>query len=270
MKILAIMGSPRDGQTKKAVEIFEKLLKEYIEVDFTYLYLKNMKLEICKGCALCLSKGEEYCPLKDDKDIILKKMDEADGVIFATPNYSLQVSGLMKNLFDRLAFIFHRPRFFHKISTSIVTQGIYGGGDISKYLSTLSKFWGFVSIPGVTLTTPWGAYNPNTEWTKEGEEKIHIKLDKLAKKFHKGLIGNKSPKPKLNQLIIFRLVRSAQKYSINHDRDHVYFRDNGWFQSDYYYNVRLGFVQKTIGKLIDKIQQKNLGKSIIKEENSEA
>ncbi len=32
---------------------------------------------------------------------------------------------------DRLGFVFHRPRFFGKAFTSIVAQGIYGGGKIS-------------------------------------------------------------------------------------------------------------------------------------------
>ena len=57
-------------------------------------------------------------------------MMASDGVVFATPNYSFHVSGLMKLFVDRLAFNFHRPRFFGKTCTSIVTQGIAGGGKI--------------------------------------------------------------------------------------------------------------------------------------------
>jgi multimeric flavodoxin WrbA len=36
-------------------------------------------------------------------------MQEADGVIFASPGYTANVSGLMKNLMDRLAYTAHRP-----------------------------------------------------------------------------------------------------------------------------------------------------------------
>jgi len=35
----------------------------------------------------------------------------SDGVIFATPNYSFQVSGIMKVFLDRLGFAFHRRAF---------------------------------------------------------------------------------------------------------------------------------------------------------------
>ncbi|MBD3255313.1 MAG: hypothetical protein GF383_09485 [Candidatus Lokiarchaeota archaeon] len=43
-----------------------------------------------------LSKGEDKCPLKDDREIISKKLDDADGVIFATPVYSMRISYLLK------------------------------------------------------------------------------------------------------------------------------------------------------------------------------
>jgi hypothetical protein len=44
------------------------------------------------------------------------------GVIFATPNYNWQMSGLMKLSLDRLSFVCHRPCYFGKAFTSIVTQ----------------------------------------------------------------------------------------------------------------------------------------------------
>jgi hypothetical protein len=34
-------------------------------------------------------------------------------------------------------------------------------------------------------------------------------------------------------------------------RDHVYFRDRGWFEADYYYPTRLGPFKKAAGALFD-------------------
>jgi hypothetical protein len=34
-------------------------------------------------------------------------------------------------------------------------------------------------------------------------------------------------------------------------RDHRYFRDQGWFESDYFYQVRLNPVQRAVGGLFD-------------------
>ena len=117
MKVLAIMGGPRKGYGTICMEKLEYELKSLQDVDFEYLYLKDVNLQSCRGCSLCFFKGEDKCPLKnDDRDEIINKINEADGVIFMAPTYSLHVPALMKNFFDRLAYIFHRPCFFGKIA----------------------------------------------------------------------------------------------------------------------------------------------------------
>ncbi len=62
-------------------------------------------------------------------------------VILATPNYSFQVSGLMKNFHDHFGFVFHRPRNFGRLFTSIVTQGIAAGTRLSSYLDFVAATW---------------------------------------------------------------------------------------------------------------------------------
>jgi multimeric flavodoxin WrbA len=93
------------------------------------VFVSDYRLQLCLGCKQCFVKGEAYCPLKDDdRDVLLQKMEQSDGIVFATPTYAFGVAARMKNLFDRLAFIDHRPRFFGKASIAIVTQG-----DIDSY-----------------------------------------------------------------------------------------------------------------------------------------
>ena len=36
-----------------------------------------------------------------------------------------------------------------------------------------------------------------------------------------------------------------------HDRDYRYYREKSWFESDYYYPVRLGLWRKLVGSLFD-------------------
>jgi hypothetical protein len=36
-----------------------------------------------------MDKGEEFCPLKNDRDILIEKMVNSDRIIFASPNYFL-------------------------------------------------------------------------------------------------------------------------------------------------------------------------------------
>lgn len=61
-KVVAVIGTAQKKATYRAVQEFEKDLKAYGEVDFEYVLLHEYNLEFCRGCKLCLDKGEEYCP----------------------------------------------------------------------------------------------------------------------------------------------------------------------------------------------------------------
>jgi len=125
-RVTAFVGCANKRNTHRAVLHFLNNLQSLGEVEYEIVTLKNYRLETCRGCRACFDNGEEFCPLHDDRDALIQKIETSDGVVFASPNYSFQVSGLMKTFLDRLGFAFHRPRFFGKIWTSIVCQSIYG------------------------------------------------------------------------------------------------------------------------------------------------
>ena len=89
MKILAICGSQRKGNT---FSVLNSVREEFPDVDYEILMLKDMDLKDCVGCYVCINRGPEKCPLKDDRDVILKKMEDADGVVFATPTNTRHVT----------------------------------------------------------------------------------------------------------------------------------------------------------------------------------
>ena len=150
-KITAFVGSARKQHTHRAVEAFLGHLQAREAIEWEIVHLCDYQIQTCKGCKVCFEKGEEHCPLKDDRDLLLEKMAASDGVIFASPNYSFQVSGAMKVFLDRLGFIFHRPRFFGKTYTSIVAQGIYGGNKIVNYLDFVGRGLGFNPVKGACI-----------------------------------------------------------------------------------------------------------------------
>ena len=117
MKITAFVGSARKKHTYRATEQFMNNLQLLGDIEYEIITLSDYHLEVCKGCKLCLDKGEEFCPLKDDRDKLIEKMNHSDGIVFASPNYSFNMSGLMKIFLDRLGFAFHRPRFFGTFNT---------------------------------------------------------------------------------------------------------------------------------------------------------
>ncbi|MDU7336893.1 MAG: NAD(P)H-dependent oxidoreductase [Clostridium sp.] len=243
-KILALIGSQRKKETYSAVLKFEEYLKSYGEIEFETIFLHDYKLKFCTGCKLCFDKGEEYCPLKDDRDLLLEKISRSDGVVFASPNYAFHVSARMKNLFDRLAFLFHRPRFWGKASMAIVTQGIFGGNNIVKYLNSMGENLGFYTSRGCVLQT----LEPTSEAMCIKNDK---KIKKAAEAFYKAMMNGTSS-PSLFRLMMFRMTRTMiGKMQHKGYRDYCYFKELGWFESDYYYPTSLGLFKKAMGYFFD-------------------
>src|SRR5512142_1139660 len=151
-KVTAFVGSARRKNTYKAVVQYLNNLQSLGDVDTEIVVLTSCNLGICRGCQLCVNKGEELYPLKDDRDILFGKIDASDGVIFATPNYIWNMSGIMKVFLDRFGFAIHRPRFFGKAFTSIVTQAMGRGDKIVEYLDYTAFTLGFNKLKGMLIT----------------------------------------------------------------------------------------------------------------------
>lgn len=244
-KVTVFIGSARKQATYEAVREFEKNLKSYTEIDFEYVFLKDYRLEFCKGCKLCFDKGEELCPIRDDRDVLIDKINQSDGVIFATPNYSFHVSAPMKNLLDRLAFVFHRPRFFGKAFTSIVTQGVFGGGSIVKYLGNMGENFGFSVAKGCVLKT----LEPIS---KAAQEKNSHEIKKAVARFYRVLMRPAPPSPSFFRLMMFRVSRTSMKAMLSDEYcDYRHYKEKGWFKSDYYYDVSLSPIKKLAGRIFD-------------------
>lgn len=245
-RIVAVIGSYRKKETLKIVQDFELKLKNTDMVEFEYIILKDFNLQMCRGCFICLTKGEEFCPLKDDdREHIVNKIKEADAVVFATPNYSLQVTAIMKNFLDRIAYNFHRPCFFNKPLIPLITQGAIGGAKILNYFRDVAMFTGFVYVKGAAVTT----VSPRT---KNEQSLIDRKVANAVKRFSDALRAKSPAQPSIVQLAAFRMVRSMYRTTPDDTlKDVHYFRDNGWFKSDYYYSVKLNPIAKLFGILID-------------------
>jgi len=253
-KVAAFIGTQTKKATYQAVQEFEKNLKRYGEIDFEYVFLSDYHLEFCRGCKVCFLKGEEHCPLKDDRDALLEKMEHSDGVILATPNYAFQVSARMKNLLDRLAYIDHRPKYFGKAYTAVVVQGIFGGGAIVKYLTMAGENLGFHVSKGCCVT----ALDPMTE---HQQKQLTQKIKKASARFYKELL-RPTPQPSFLRLMLFRMSRTSIKSIDPKYQDYQYYKGKGWFESDYYYPTSLGLIKRLAGNLFDL-----LGRQIFKQQS---
>ncbi len=245
-KVTAFVGSARKQHTYRAARQFLDSLRSLGDVEGEIVALSDYKVETCRGCRVCLDKGEELCQFRDDdRDVLIERMVASDGVVFASPNYSFQVSAIMKIFLDRIAFVFHRPQFFGKTFTSIVAHGIYGGPKIVEYLDFVGYGLGFKVVRGSCITS-----------REPIPAKVQRKNDAIlaahSKRFHHALSQPAYPAPTLFGLMAFRFGRTSIRLTLDDTwRDYAYYRDHGWFESDYWYPTRLGVFKKAVGRMFD-------------------
>jgi multimeric flavodoxin WrbA len=244
-RVIAFVGSARKRHTFNAALQFLSSLQSFGDIEYEIISLSDCNLETCRGCKLCLDRGEEFCQFNDDRDLLIEKMMTSDGVVFATPNYSFQVSAIMKKFLDRLGFVFHRPCFFGKVFTYIVVEGIYGGKKIVEYLDFIGNRLGFNVVKGSCLTS----LEPITDEVQRKNDGI---LAAQSRRFYNRLLQQPYPVPSLFKLMIFRMSRTSISLMLDDTyRDYTYYRDKGWFESDYFYPVRFNVFKKIAGSLFD-------------------
>lgn len=103
MKVIAINASPRmdKGITHTILSPFlDGMRKAGAEVEV--FYTKKLIINPCQGEFSCWLKTPGKCFQKDDMQLLLPKLAEADIYVFATPVYVDGMAGPLKNLLDRI------------------------------------------------------------------------------------------------------------------------------------------------------------------------
>jgi len=247
MNILVVMGSPRRGNTFRAAQTIEAAMRSLGPVDFEYLMLKDADLAQCRGCHLCFEKGEESCPHRDDAPAIEAMMQRADGVIFASPVYGMNVTGLMKVFIDRLSYIFHRPRFFGKKALLLATTGALGTKDVLGYLDLVATLWGFSVAGRAGIVTP---PVPSARRSQKNEKT----LTDAARAFHEALHRKRPASPGLRDVIVFHGQRGTfDELREELPADYAYWKERGWLTPGrrYFVDVPVNPVYEAIGRIAE-------------------
>jgi len=122
MRILLISSSPRKEKSQTFF-LAKEILKGFsVTVRTEIIHLCDFKIEFCRHCESCHRKIM-HCPINDDVGMILEKMLEADGIIFASPNYINQITASMKTLWDRASHFIHCKRLLGKYVVGAVSSG---------------------------------------------------------------------------------------------------------------------------------------------------
>ena len=106
MKVVAFNGSPRkEGNTYLLIQrVFEELKKEGIETE--YIHFGGKPLRGCTACLKCVENKDKKCVLPDDGlNGYVAKMEQAEGIVLASPVYFSNVTAEMKALIDRTGYV---------------------------------------------------------------------------------------------------------------------------------------------------------------------
>ena len=239
MKILAIMGSPKGkGSGYRIVRMVEERMKQKGAVDFEYLFLKDANLGLCRGCFACVTRGEEKCPLKDDRNEIGQKLLAADGVILNSPAYVENVSWLMKGFIDRFAYTNHRLQFFRQ---KVMLVANSGGAGLKPTLGAMRNALGGARVVcelGVG-TPPW----PQRESAVTKKEKA---ISAAADRFYQACQDTGLPVPTFNEYMRFVIQKKVSEECRQWlPADYEYYRGK-----EYHYETKIGPAKKAAAGVI--------------------
>ena len=136
MKIIAICGSPREGNTEFMLKTVLERAKE-LGVETELVLLRKKDIKFCDGCHICHG-GSGKCSIDDDMSEIRDKLLEADSIVFGSPIYYDGITGLLKNFIDRINPIYHKLKG-KRFAFVIVGQLKMEEGKISRFVIDFLK-----------------------------------------------------------------------------------------------------------------------------------
>lgn len=169
MKIFGICGSPRNETTefvlKRSLEYFN-----HEEFKTSIFNVRGKQITPCQHCDYCLEHKE--CIIKDDMEIVYKNLQEADGIIIASPVQSGGVSSQLSIIMDRTraleAIDYNLLR--GKIGMGIAVGGDRSGGHDFALLKIIIYYMihGIIPVSGGPFGSNLGAYF----WSKDSLKEI--------------------------------------------------------------------------------------------------
>jgi multimeric flavodoxin WrbA len=177
-KVIGICGSPRKGNSWWMLQkAKDGIVKNGGMVEI--IHLNDYQITWCDGCLTCEDTGT--CRIKDDMELIIKKLLASRGIIISTPVYFNSIPGKLKCFIDRLNPLLIDERLGgKKLAVFIVGQltgkdGKESRNDVKRFFSTLADICnmnlvGIVDAEGRSSTD------------LEGNKKVAYLCESLGKK----------------------------------------------------------------------------------------
>ncbi len=106
MKVVTFNGSPRKGGNTHILlsRVCEELEERGVQTE--HVHLRTLQFDGCIACMKCFDKKDRRCAVKkDDMNICIEKMLEADGILLGSPTYFADVSAKIKALIERAGMV---------------------------------------------------------------------------------------------------------------------------------------------------------------------
>ena len=183
MKITIINGSPRkNGATFKILNCFKELL-ENNGINTEFVNLIDCNIKYCIGCQHCYKTGK--CVILDDRiEEIHDTIKNSNGVIFGSPTYASNVSGLYKSFHDRVHMTMEQL-LYRKPCINITTYENAMGVKALKIMQEMVMHAGGYNIGSMVIKNEFNKdpLNEKTKW----------KINKLSNKIILKIKKNKPP-----------------------------------------------------------------------------
>lgn len=113
MRIVGIYGSPRSGgNTDKMLDAFLEGARESDAI-VNSIYVRKLQMQGCIGCGGCDETGQ--CVVKDDMQEVYPLLEEAQGIVLASPVYFYNLTGQAKLLIDRAQALFMKKTLHESV-----------------------------------------------------------------------------------------------------------------------------------------------------------
>lgn len=154
MKVLMINGSPHErGCTWTALHEIETTLTQ-LDIESEIV---NIGREAIPGCCACHGCSDGRCVRDDVVNVLISKMEQADGLIVGAPVHYASPAGSIISVLDRMFYAAGRS-FAGKPAAAVVSARRAG---TTASLDVLTKYFTISCMP-VVSSTYWSMIHGNT------------------------------------------------------------------------------------------------------------
>lgn len=186
IRVFSFVGScaGKQSQTRRYSDLLAEALRRKAEaigetVSYECMTGDMLRVEYCRSCGSCFSRG--FCPLdeKDDMALLKRKMLDCDIFFFGTPVYMADMSGIAKSVIDRTSYWAHRFELAGKAGAVFATTSATAGMETAERITYMLRQTGLVIVHTGQAVTRRG--HPNIHLEEEMAEPLEKAAEELLK-----------------------------------------------------------------------------------------